>query len=548
MKLLPRLIIALFVCLIAIPVLAIPEQVQAAAGIELSDVEGYVGTEIRVVGTELSSTYRDETVYIRYEVKSGVYETVEEEDVDSNGNFTSAKFKIPDSCRGDHYVGIDLDESGIPPYRATFTVGPEIEITDPSSAKGFVGDTVEVTGTGFAKDEASIKIKYEGDEVTQTEAAATDEYGTWKAKFIIPESVKGEHDIDAKGADTVYADVAEVKFTVKPKISLNLTSGSAGDIVAVNGTGFQKEEANINIKYDDEVVEQIEAAETDELGSWSATFKVPPSVKGSYKVDAYGKYTKDTEVDDVTFTVAPGVELTPATSSTSPGYVGQTITVTGGGFDPGISITIVYGNQTASATTTAEGNFPATGSITFEAKGTHGEQEVVVKDNLNHVLANTTFFMEENPPAAPEPLSPVNGTGVGFVGKVTPTFKWSNVTDPSGIASYKLQISTNSTDFTAPIVSLSIPSENVTSVDDTIAYALPKEYALSSGTYYWKLRAIDGAGNEGGWTAVQTFYTGHLPSWAFIVIIGLVVVGIGALVYFFVIKPRRSFYYNYPKE
>ena len=548
MKLLPRLIIALLVCLVAIPVLAIPEQVQAAAGIELSDVKGYVGTEIRVTGTELPSTYRNETVYIRYEVKSGVYETVEEEDVDSNGNFTSAKFKIPDSCTGHHYIGIDDNESGSPSYRTYFTVDPKIEITDPSSAKGYVGDEIEVTGTGFAESEASIKITYAGDEVTQTEAADTDEYGTWTAKFIIPESVKGDHDIDAKGADTDYDAVDEVTFTVKPSITLNPTSGSAGDIVTVNGTGFQKEEANINIKYDDEVVEQIEAAETDELGSWSATFEVPPGVKGNYAVDAEGKYTKYTEVADVTFKVAPGVKLTPATSSTSPGYVGQTIGVTGGGFDSGISITIVYGNQTASATTTTAGNFPATGSITFEAEGTHGEQEVVVKDNLNHVLANTTFFMEESPPAAPEPLSPANGTGVGFVGKVAPTFKWSNVTDPSGIASYDLQISTNSTDFTAPLVSLSIASENVTSIDDTIAYALSKEYALSSGTYYWKLRAVDGAGNEGGWTTIQSFHTGHLPLWAFIVIIGLVVVGIGVLVYFFVIKPRRSFFYNYPKE
>jgi len=536
MKLLPRLIIALLVCLIAIPVLAIPEQVQAAAGIELSNNKGYVGTEIRVVGTEFSA---NETVYIRYEVKSGVYETVDEEDVDSDGNFTSDWFEIPDSCMGVHHIGADDNESGTPPYRASFTVEPKIELDDD---EGFVGDEIEVTGTGFAEDEASITIKYDGDVVTQTDAADTDEYGTWTATFIIPESVKGKHDIDAKGADTAYADVDEVEFTVNPKISLNPTSGSAGDIVTVSGTGFQDEEANIKIKYDGDVVEQIEAAETDEHGSWSATFKVPPGVKGSYKVDASGKYTKDTEVDDVTFTVAPGVKLTPATSSTSPGYVGQTITVTGGGFDPGISITIVYGNQTASATTTTAGDFPATGSITFEAKGTHGEQEVVVKDNLNHELANTTFFMEQNPPAAPEPLSPLNGTGVGFVGKVAPTFKWSNVTDPSGIASYDLQISTNSTDFTAPVVSLSIASENVTSLDDTIAYALPKEYALSSGTYYWKLRAIDGAGNEGGWTAVQDFQAGHLPLWAFIVIIGLVVVGIGVLVYFFVIKPRRFYY------
>jgi len=539
MKLLPRLIIALLVCLIAIPVLAIPEQVQATGSIEVSPSSGNVGDRVNVYGTGFGSV--DVDIYYYFD---GDRELIEE-DYTVDDNFTY-HFDIPESCSGKHYIrvykGTTLEAS------AYFTVKPKIEITDPSSAKGFVGDEIEVTGTGFAESEASIKIEYDGDEVTQTEAAETDEYGTWTAKFIIPESVKGKHDIDAKGADTAYDDVDEVEFTVNPKISLNPTSGSAGDIVAVSGTGFQKEEANINIKYDDEVVEQIEAAETDGHGSWSATFKVPPGVKGSYKVDASGKYTKDTEVDDVIFKVAPGVKLTPATSSTSPGYVGQTITVTGGGFDPGISITIVYGNQTASAQTTTEGNFPATGSITFEAKGTHGEQEVVVKDNLNHELANTTFFMEQDAPAAPEPLSPVNGTGVGFVGKVTPTFKWSNVTDPSGIASYDLQISTNSTNFTAPVVSLSIPSENVTSVDDTIAYTLLKEYALSSGTYYWKLRAIDGAGNEGGWTAVQAFYTGHLPSWAFIVIIGLVVVGIGALVYFFVIKPRRGFYYNYPKE
>jgi hypothetical protein len=173
----------------------------------------------------------------------------------------------------------------------------------------------------------------------------------------------------------------------------------------------------------------------------------------------------------------------------------------------------------------------------------HGEQEVVVKDGLEHVLANATFFMEEVPPAAPELLSPVDGTRVGFVGKVTPTFKWSNVTDPSGIASYELQISTNSTNFTAPIVSLSIASENVTSLDDTIAYALPKEHALSAGGYYWELRAIDGAGNEGNWTAVQSFHAGRLPLWAFIAIIALIAVGIGALAYFFVIRRRR--YYDY---
>jgi len=112
----------------------------------------------------------------------------------------------------------------------------------------------------------------------------------------------------------------------------------------------------------------------------------------------------------------------------------------------------------------------------------------------------------------------------------------------SGIASYELQISTDSTNFTVPVVSLSIPSENVTSLDDTISYTLPKDYALSGGTYYWRLRAVDAAANEGHWTIIQSFHAGRLPLWGFIAIIGLAVVGVGVLVYFFVIRPRRYYY------
>ncbi len=533
MKLLPRLIIALLICLIAIPVLAVPEQLQAAVpSVTVSPDSGNVGREVTIRGYYFGS---GEEVDIRYYFNDD-YELIEEDfDVGTDGNFTY-EFHIPESCSGDHYIRVYYDSSWKGDY---FTVEPAIEL-DPDD--GFVGDEVEVTGTGFAEDEEDIKIRYDDDEVDQIEEAETDEYGTWTATFVIPESVKGEHDIDAKGDDTAYADVDEVEFTVNPSISLNPTSGSAGDIVTVSATGFEKEEASIKIKYDDEVVEQIEEAETDKLGSWSATFEVPPSVEGSYKVDARGKDTEYGEVEDVTFKVAPGMKLAPTTSSTSPGHVGLTITVTGGGFEPGISLTIIYGNQTASTATSNEGNFPSTGTVAFEAKGMHGAQEVVVEDDLGHVLASDTFFMEENPPAAPEPLSPANGTGVGFVGKVTPTFEWSNVTDVSGIASYELQISTDSINFTAPIVSLSIPSENATSLDDTISYTLPKDYALSSGTYYWRLRAVDAAANEGHWTIIQSFHAGQLPLWGLIAIIGLAVVGVGVLVYFFVIRPRRYYY------
>jgi len=282
MKLLPRLIIVLLVCLIAIPVLAVPEQVQAARSITVSPDSGNVGDRVTIRGYDFDS-HEEVDIYYYF---NGDRERIEEDfDVGTDGNFTY-RFDIPESCSGQHDIRVYYDSSW---KGDDFEVEPKIELDDD---EGFVGDEVEVTGTGFAEDEEDIDIRYDDDVVEQVEEAETDEYGTWTAAFIIPESVKGEHDIDAKGDDTSYADVDEIEFTVKPRISLNPTSGSAGDIVTVTATGFEDEEANIKIKYDDEVVPQIEEAETDDLGSWSATFEVPPSVEGSYKVDARGKYTE----------------------------------------------------------------------------------------------------------------------------------------------------------------------------------------------------------------------------------------------------------------
>jgi hypothetical protein len=66
--------------------------------------------------------------------------------------------------------------------------------------------------------------------------------------------------------------------------------------------------------------------------------------------------------------------------------------------------------------------------------------------------------------------------------------------------------------------------------------------ALPYGTYYWTVQAVDGAENESGWTATGSFRIGLLPLWAFIVAIVAIAAGIGAAVYFFVIR-RKTYYY-----
>jgi hypothetical protein len=147
--------------------------------------------------------------------------------------------------------------------------------------------------------------------------------------------------------------------------------------------------------------------------------------------------------------------------------------------------------------------------------------------------------MESDPPDAPELISPPDGGRVGFIGTVRPTFEWSEVSDDSGVY-YSLQIAT---------------SENVTTTGEFIGdpifsveglvgtnYTLNATEALPYGTYYWIVQAVDGAENESGWTAAHSFRAGLLPLWAFIVMIVFIVVLIGALVYFFVIRKRVCYY------
>jgi hypothetical protein len=139
--------------------------------------------------------------------------------------------------------------------------------------------------------------------------------------------------------------------------------------------------------------------------------------------------------------------------------------------------------------------------------------------------------MESDPPPTPTLISPANESRVGFIGKVAPTFEWSNVTDPSGV-SYNLQIATSES-FTKGVITKTLSEAS---------YTLTSGEALPYGTYYWRVKAVDGAQNEGSWSAPYSFKAGLLPLWAFIVIIVLIVALIAGLVYFFV--GRRGRYYG----
>jgi hypothetical protein len=163
----------------------------------------------------------------------------------------------------------------------------------------------------------------------------------------------------------------------------------------------------------------------------------------------------------------------------------------------------------------------------------HGEHQITIGYSASNV-ASATFTLESDPPDTPQLISPAVGSRVGIRGRITPTFEWSAVSDESGVY-YSLQIATSpdvtaAGNFSDPIISVT----GLVGTTYTVTEALPQ------GTYYWIVQAVDGAENEGGWTAANSFRVGLLPLWAFIAIIVAIVVLIIVLIRALV---RRRRYY-----
>jgi hypothetical protein len=108
------------------------------------------------------------------------------------------------------------------------------------------------------------------------------------------------------------------------------------------------------------------------------------------------------------------------------------------------------------------------------------------------------YSVDTIPPTTPSLLSPPNGSTTN---DNTPTFDWTDVTDPSG-ATYTLEID-NDSNMSSPIL--------VKSGLATSEYTLTELEALGNGTWYWHVRAVDGAGNVGVWSSIWQFTIGATP-------------------------------------
>jgi hypothetical protein len=421
--------------------------------------------------------------------------------------------KIPESSRGTHPISAAGE---ITPSTEVgnqiYTVTPSIRINPDS---GWVGRTISASGTGFGPAETGISVIY--DDVVVKSGISSDLNGSWQISFSIPASAKGPHKIDAKGATTTLEDVPDSQFTVSPGIKVEQATGRVGDIINVgdtlfaSGVGFQENEANIKVTFDSvQVADRITA---DAHGSWSAQFTVLPTTKGDHIVNSFGDTTSLSNVTGYTVVITPELIINP-----TGGAVGENTMLSGTGFGSNQQLTIIYDSSkiTTDAKTDVKGSFSTAFKPPASVAGTHS---VTVSDSTN-AAGSATFTIESTAPATPSAIAPEPGTKFDLFDNKPIEFRWSVVEDPSGVV-YSLEISKKS-DFSGSV----IRKENM----DKPIYILTITERPGAGEYYWRIKAIDLAGNASNWSQPQALtVTGFDFTWiivgavAILAIIGLII-------------------------
>jgi len=523
MRLLSRLLFILVICLISLALPAVPVQAAECVPwkIELYPEFGPPGTKVTVHGYQFPQGEYVDIYYDGVRVSQGT-------ETHSNGDF-SIIITVPEDCTGYYQVYAEVGYLDAETY---FHLKPGLTI---SPQKGPVGTDVTVKGQGFAKNEGGIDLVYylDGSYQTVERRITANAKGSWQASLQIPASTRGEHKLDAQGSESKFYQVQDATFRVTSEISIDKSSGIEGDTVTMTGSKFGVYEKGIMILFDGQAVATDIKANSE--GEWEESFQVPGVPAGEYSITAEGERTSREDVGELGFEVQPEFIL-----SHDQGHVGMELTVTGRGFPAYEDVIILYDDsQVAIAETDDKGTFEASFPVPDSKHGEHLVRAKLAEGSNNtadlEINASATFTMESDPPPMPEPISPANGSRMGFLREVAPTFEWSEVSDESGVAYYSLQVATSADFATSSVI------VTVTDLTET-NYTLTETEALPLGTYYWIVQAVDGAENESGWTATRSFRVGFLPLWAFILIIAVAVVLLILLIRALIIK--RTIYYD----
>jgi len=466
-----------------------------AGNASISPGSGPAGSEVTLSGGDFGNNEELLVIFddIMLTILGGDRQT------NSSGSFSNTKIIIPASTAGDHSIIISGTTSGHG-AGVKFTVKPNINILP---SPGAVSSTITVSATGFAGG-AGITITFNNLSVS---TGITESNGSY-AHSLPPSSMQqGSYLVivaDELGNEAqVNYEITDAILTVEPD------SGSPGWEVELSGTGFKANKA-LTITFGGYSV--AAGTVTDENGEFSTAFNVPLGTIRTFEIAV----TDGSNTKEVDFDVLTSGNINPITNFSVPGSVGTQIKVHGGGFTAGSTASITFsGTQVTTTPVGSDGTFSATFTAPSSSSGSHN----IIASDGTHTIPYA-FVVESTPPAKPMALLPEPGTKAS----AEAFFDWDDVTDPSGVT-YTIQIATSES-FSQDTMVL-----EQTGIEPS-EYTVPRNDRLNTvskeAPYYWRVKAVDKALNEGEWSDVGNFNVGFgmsLPqSGIYIIIIGAALV------------------------
>jgi hypothetical protein len=205
------------------------------------------------------------------------------------------------------------------------------DLYDPLPLETYYGDTIVVQGDGATPGQI-VNVYWDSISAWDGEkgllnSTTAEGNGVWEIWFDVPEAVNGMHYVSVeneRNGETVTATLDPIP--VGASIDLSPSSGLENNEVTIEGNGFGDEVEITSVDFDLVPVSTSPSApETDNVGSWSATFDVPDGL-------AYGVYSVDVEDDDGNTATADFTVGASITLNKDEGPSGTVVRITGKGF------------------------------------------------------------------------------------------------------------------------------------------------------------------------------------------------------------------------
>ncbi len=334
------------------------------------------------------------------------------------GGSVTFSVTVPEATYGNHTIKVT---DGALCAEGKLFVEPTVKITSPTSKKGPIGSSVTVEGQGF---NAGVGATVYMGTLMLAAVPIVDGMGSFTVTGTVPAGLQtGPQTVSAvdkavAAADTdVYANNDE--FTVTPSLSVSPTSGLAGSMATLSGTGWT-DAVDISVTFTGGYINTIEGWNIDG-GSFSVAYQIPEmATPGLSQIMAQ----QGTASATASFTVLTrALSLTP-----SSGPRGTKLTLTGSAMTPNgkILTCIAIGEGVYSGLwfgVVDPGNCWNKGNITISTSGavaattlyvpgnaTYGANTVTAIDDGGRIA--TAVFTVTKPTLSIEPATGAAGTTV----------------------------------------------------------------------------------------------------------------------------------------